>query len=519
FEMRAVEAIGLVKMDLLGNRALTTIGECVSLVRGRHGIDVDVDALPDPDPETAHRLASGDTLNCFQVESPAMRHLLRMLRAQTLDETIAAVALVRPGPAESGMKEAFCRRQRGIEPAVFLHPRLEPVLRATHGVLLYEEDVMCVAAALTGLTLAEGDQLRRAIAAAGSDELLALEHGFVGQSARAGVDADTARSVWRELARFAAYSFCKAHAAGYGALAYQSTYLKTHYPTEYAVGILNHHAGMYPTWVHVEDLRRQGVTFLAPCTRRSAWDTTLETSPTGPAAAAVRIGLSRVFGLAEATGARILEGRTARPYASIADVVDRVRPTLPELESLILAGACDWTGRSRPALLLEARSGAARAASRASATPAFVAPDGADLLPAAAPVLPIPALPEFDLAERVRGEMESTGLWFSGHPLDMTIDPKAKAPTPASELERRCGRRVAVVGMPCASRRVTTRSGATMAFLTLADRSGLAECVLFPDTFRALAHALGGRVVRVEGRVDETLGAIAVTVEKLEQLA
>ncbi|HYM82358.1 MAG TPA: DNA polymerase III subunit alpha, partial [Candidatus Limnocylindria bacterium] len=274
FEMRAVEAIGLVKMDLLGNRALTTIGECVSLVRGRHGIEVDVDALPDPDPETARRLAAGDTLNCFQVESPAMRHLLRMLGARSLDETIAAVALVRPGPAESGMKQAFCRRQRGLEPAVFLHPRLEPVLRATHGVLLYEEDVMCVAAALTGLSLAEGDQLRRAIAAAGSDELLALERGFVGQSARAGVDAETARSVWRELARFAAYAFCKAHAAGYGALAYQSTYLKAHFPTEYAVGILNHHAGMYPTWVHVEDLRRQGVTFLAPCTRRSAWDTT-----------------------------------------------------------------------------------------------------------------------------------------------------------------------------------------------------------------------------------------------------
>src|SRR5262249_1808479 len=148
YEMRAIEAIGLVKMDLLGNRALTTIGDCVELVARRTGERIDVEALPDPEPATAALLERGDTLNCFRLESPAMRNLLRMLRTRTLESTIAAVALVRPGPAESGMKEAYCRRARGLEPAQFLHPRLEPVLRATHGVLLYEEDVLCVAPAL-----------------------------------------------------------------------------------------------------------------------------------------------------------------------------------------------------------------------------------------------------------------------------------------------------------------------------------------------------------------------------------
>src|SRR5215470_14943753 len=214
FEMRAIEAVGLVKMDLLGNRALTTIGECVERVRRNRGVEIDVERLPDPDPATAPALAGGDTLNCFQLESPAMRNLLQMLRARTLDETIAAVALVRPGPAESGMKEAFCRRHRGLEEVAYLHPRLEPVLRGTHGVMLYEEDVMTVAAALTGLTLAEGDQLRRAIAAARDDEeFRSLERGFVAQAERAGVDPGTARAVWRDLTRFAAYAFCKAHAA------------------------------------------------------------------------------------------------------------------------------------------------------------------------------------------------------------------------------------------------------------------------------------------------------------------
>ena len=514
FEMRAIEAVGLVKMDLLGNRALTTIGECVSLVRGTRGIEVDVSLLPDPEPATAARLSTGDTLNCFQLESPAMRHLLRMLEARTLDETIAAVALVRPGPAESGMKEAFCRRHRGLEPPAFLHPRLETVLRGTHGVLLYEEDVMCVAAALTGLSLAEGDQLRRAIAAArGDEEFRSLEAGFVAQAGRAGVDAETARAVWRELARFAAYAFCKAHAAGYGTLAYQCTYLKSHFPTEFAVGIMNHHAGMYPTWVHVEDLRRAGVEFRAPCASCSAWQTTLEVDGLR---SAVRVGLSRAFGLSEATGERIVVARAEHPFRSLADFLDRARPTLPEVESLVHAGALDATGRSRPSLLLEARAGA-RAWSSARATAATQSRSGATALLDTEPVaaVRVPVLPEFDLARRVRGEVQATGLWFSGHPLETLIPAGAqRGAVPAASLPARVGRRVAVVGLPCAYRRVETKSGERMLFMTLADRSGLAECVLFPDAYRTNAQAHRGQVVRVEGRVDESLGAVTLAVER-----
>ncbi len=523
FEMRAIEAVGLVKMDLLGNRALTTIGECVSLVRDHRGIEVSMSRLPDPDPLTAARLSTGDTLNCFQLESPAMRHLLRMLEARTLDETIAAVALVRPGPSESGMKVAFCRRQRGLEPATFLHPRLETVLRGTHGLLLYEEDVMCVAAALTGLSLAEGDLLRRAIAAArGIEEFRSLEAGFVTQAARADVDTGTARAVWRELTRFAAYAFCKAHAAGYGTLAYQCTYLKTHFPTEFAVGILNHHAGMYPTWVHVEDLRRAGVEFRPPCAARSAWQTTYEPGATGggsSCAAAVRVGLSHVFGLAQATGERIVAARADRPFRSLADLIDRVRPTLPEVESLVLAGALDGTGRSRPSLLLEARAGA-----RAWSAPGnrgAAGRGGIGVLLDTEPVatIRVPALPEFDLARRVRGEIEATGLWFSGHPLDTMIPPEtARGAVPAASLPAHAGRRVAVVGLPCAYRRVETKSGERMLFMTLADRSGLAECVLFPDAYRANAAASRGQVVRAEGRVDESLGAVTLAAERAKAL-
>jgi DNA-directed DNA polymerase III PolC len=525
FEMRAIEALGLVKMDLLGNRCLTTLGECVELagrdrVEERGGVAVprSLDDIPEADPPTAARIAAGDTLNCFQLESPAMRHLLRMLDCRTLDETIAAVALVRPGPAESGMKSAYCRRQRGLEPVAHLHPRLEPVLAETHGVLLYEEDVMRVAAALTGLSLAAGDELRRAIGAArGDEEFLALERGFVAQAGRAGVEAEDARRVWRELTRFAAYAFCKAHAAGYGVLGWQSAFLKTHFPSEYAVGVLNHHAGMYPTWVHVEDLRRgrdggAGVAFLPPCVERSSWASTLERD-------AARVGLSRVFGLAETTAARIVRARESRPFASLADFLERVRPTLPEVEMLVLAGALDRLGRSRPTLLLEARVSGPAVARAAPRAPALAAPDGDELAPPPVAPAPVPALPEFDAHVRARGEARATGLWFSAHPLDAPELAAARRDTIAcAELARHVGRRVALVGMTCAFRRVETKRGEPMLFVTIADASGLVEGTLFTRAYRAFSPAARATVVRLEGRVEEALDAITLSVDRVVAL-
>ena len=549
FEMRAVEAIGLVKMDLLGNRAITTIGECVSLARRDAGDIARDDAAPDPDaiaPDdaiAAAAISAGDTLNCFQLESPAMRHLLRMLQAKTLADTVAAVALVRPGPAESGMKEAFCRRRRGLEPVTYPHERLRETLMETEGILLYEEDVMRVAAALCGLPLAEGETLRRAIAhARGDEEFRFLERGFLAQAARAGVGEEDAHKVWCELARFAAYAFCKAHAAGYGQLAWQSAALKCRHPAEWAVGVLNHHAGMYPTWVHVEDLRRgrvpaEGgcgrapVTFLPPCVERSAWDTGMERS-------SVRVGLHRVAGLAHATAERVV---AARPFASLADLVDRARPTPPELDALIMAGALDALAgsadapqggaRTRASMRLEARVHeavftAVPSRARHVANPrasGLLAADGSPLAPAASAPKPggdaLPELPELPLADRVRGEFAATGLWFSAHPLDVFLQRDAMSRcVHASELQHHVGKRITVCGIPCAARRVESKTGGIVLFTTLADHTGLVECVLFPDTYRHWGQHMRGEVVRAEGRVDETLGALTLVIDRAEPL-
>lgn len=536
FEMRAVEAIGLVKMDLLGNRAITTIGECVTLA-SRAAADGVAGAFAPPDPDTiaeddnatARTVTTGDTLHCFQLESPAMRHLLRMLRARTLDDTVAAVALVRPGPAESGMKESFCRRARGLEPIAYPHERLRATLAETHGIMLYEEDVMRVAAALCGLPLAEGETLRRAIAGSRDDEEFRfLERGFLTQAMRTGVDEPSARAVWRDLTRFAGYAFCKAHAAGYGKLGWQAAYFKTHFPAAWGAGVLNHHAGMYPSWVHVEDLRRHGVAFAPPCAQESGWDSTLAPNSLAGAGGTVRVGLHRVTGLSHATGERLLATRGADgEFVSFADFVDRVRPTPPELEALVLAGACDWTRRARAALLLEARIGVALAAragqsmrsARTAAPPALSLADGGSLAGAAAAPKPggeaLPELAEFALAHRVRGEFAATGLWFAAHPL-RALAPEGvrRGAVDAGSLEQHVGRRVSVVGIPCASRRVESKTGGHVLFTTLADESGLAECVLFPRDYPRWGPAMRAEIVRAEGRVDDSLGALTLVVER-----
>ena len=305
-----------------------------------------------------------------------MRHLLRMLDARTLDDTIAAVALVRPGPAESGMKEAFCRRRRGLEPAAYLHPRLEPVLASTHGVLLYEEDVMRVAAALAGLSLAEGDELRRAIGARAHRRGVSLARARLRRprACRAGVDGRAAR---RGVARAHALRGLRVLQGARGRL--RRARLPERVSQDALPGRVRgrRSSTITPACTRPGCTSRtcggSGVVFRAPCVQRSSWDTTLEIDDDGRGARRARRACSASR---EATGERIVAAREPRAVREPRRLHrPRARPTLPELESLVLAGALDWTrahagprccSRRAPAPRVErgARATAARAGAR-----------------------------------------------------------------------------------------------------------------------------------------------------------
>jgi len=412
------------------------------------------------------------------------------------------------------MKDLYVRIQRGLEEPRVIHPRLHSLLAPQKGILLYEEDVMGAVAVLTDSTLGRGDLFRRALAGTRTAaEREPLKRWFVARARKVGLSLEEAEAAWREVARFGAYAFCRAHAAGYGVLAWQAAYLRAHWPAAWAAALCDHHAGMYGQWVHVADLQRHGVRFELPCVQRSLAGASLEgDTVTGP----VRIGLGRVRDLSERTRNAVL---AARPYTSLADFLGRVQPELVEAQRLIEAGAFDWTGRTRASLLLEAET--THAAHRKAE------PEGAFAV-RRAPIA-LPELPEFAPEVLRAREWDALELGVVAHPLaahglwpvdlPASVRPDLPPGDAACTLPSRVGQRVRVTGIMAAARRVPTKQGGRMLFLTLDDGTGLAECTLFPDAYARAQGALtaSGPFTAV-GRVESQHGAVTINVESVEAL-
>jgi len=563
----AVEAIGLVKMDLLGNRALTTIDDCQEILRAE-GIDVDLEGLPEDDPSTAATLRAGRTLGCFQIESPGMRNLLQQTGARTMDDVIQAVALIRPGPAGSGMKDAYIRRFRGLEDPTPPHPRLADVLRDTHGVMLYQEDVMQAASRVAGMDLARADQLRRALQKHRSSDLATLRECFHTGCRTQGIEPAVAAQIWELVANFSSFAFCKAHAVTYGRIAYHVAWLKTHHPAALLIAFLASETGYYPARVYVEEARRLGVPILPPDVNRS--EATFA-SERVDGALGLRIGLGQVKGLSERTLEAILGTRDARgPFLSLPDFLDRTRAHVDETEALVQCGAFDAFDRTRPELLwrlhllktprvrpprgaaLDPQRLAACRATPARRTAEIVRaarartggwtgrgigvgdaelPPGAEatLFPDPGPEAPVlPGLPEPDRESRAKLEFDLLGLCIDAHPSTLfpcraeeRLQARSGAPRPANPIP--CGRlsqfrggRVTLRGWPAATRRVRTEQGQLMRFLTLEDESGLAEVVLFPDVYRRDGRFLAEKgVLLVTGVVEDLYGACTLHAERV----
>jgi DNA polymerase III alpha subunit len=573
-----VEAIGLVKMDLLGNRALTVIDDCTRLLADRD-VEVDLSRFPEDDPRTATLLEHGRTLGCSQVESPGMRNLLKQTGARTTDDVIQSVALIRPGPAGSGMKDAYVRRFRGVEEPTPPHPRLRELLWDTHGVMLYQEDVMQTVVLLSGMDLGQADQLRRALSKRRSKTLERLRGQFFAGCGHEGITAEDARRVWQLVENFASFAFCKAHAVTYGRIAYRTVWLKAHHPAAYMTAFLNSQTGYYATRVYVEEARRLGVAILPPDVNKSLAEFRLEPGRSPDEPAAIRVGLGRVKGLTEGTLERLLDGREVDgPYLSLPDFLARTRARVDETERLIQCGAFDAFDRTRPEMLwrLHLLRGATRRPpkerpgdapldagllaacrmtpeerertnARESAHAANIGwrgkgigVGGLDVAPGASaslfpepetPALALPALPELDLLARGRLEMEILSLTIATHPTalfpapaderlqaarESGHPPRPPREIPCRELDRHRGRRVTLRGWRAASRRVRTVDGRWMRFLTLEDESGVAEAVLFADVYERDGHLLAeeGTLV-VSGRVEDQLGACTLHAERV----
>ncbi len=510
YDLVAVGRLGLVKIDLLGNRCLSELEETFALA-GRPP-PLRLEAITAGDPPTLALIDRAETLGCFQLESPAMRSLLARLPIRRQSDLVAALALIRPGAAAGAAKTAFIRRARGEEAAKIPFPCLADRLTETHGLLLYEEDIMLLLSRTGGISLGEADELRAAIVDSGGDPaaLAALEAGFLRTARRRGAGGtDGARLAWNAAAHFAAYSFNKAHAASFGRLAYLSAYSKAHHPLEFACALLNHHQGFYPLRTLAAEFVRRGLELRAPQVNASAYHSQIEERTT-QGSGALRVGLDRIKTLSLRAAGDLLETRAAHgPFVSLRQLLERVRLSRREIAALLLAGACDGLPPLAAADYPFAHEAALELLRQGG--------KAADLEHLR---VPRPAAEEaertrlYQALVRVRNELRLLEMHLFAHPLAL-LRPEADRAgclQIAAAAGRPTGSRLRLAVLIDAMRRVATGQG-PLQFLTLEDETGLLEAVLLPPTYRRL----GERVVTpgpflVEGKLQRQQGAMHLEV-------
>jgi len=342
-----IEKLGIVKMDLLALPTLTVIEDTLTNIRKGRGIDIDINSIPRDDPESFAMLRDGKTIGTFQLESPAQREMAGRLLPYRFEDIIVSISLVRPGPLKSNMDKVYLPRRHGAEPVAYLHPRLKNALGETLGVILYQEQVLEVAHDLAVMSYAEADGFRRAMTHDRTEEEMEkMRDSFIFSSVKNGVSRKIAEKVFEQLAAFAAYGFCKAHAAAYAILAYQTLWLKCHYPAEFFAAVLsNQPVGYYPPRVLVADVKRAGVRILPPDINSSFDHYTLEDG-------AIRVSLKQLKGMSNEAIRSILSEREKSKFTSLRDFVLRTNVSQPIAENLVRVGAFDSLG-ARHALLLQ----------------------------------------------------------------------------------------------------------------------------------------------------------------------
>lgn len=501
YEMHGIEALGLLKFDFLGLSNLTILRAAVDRIREQRGVEIDLERIPLDDARTFELLASGETTGVFQLESAGMRRYIRELRPTSVYDLAAMVALYRPGPMDN--IPAYIRRKHGQEKVTYLHPLLEPFLERTHGIFVYQEDIMAAATALGGFSGPEADTLGYAIRKKKSSVLRSMKDQFVKQAGERGVRPDTIDAVFKAFEPFERYGFNKAHATTYGLVAYQTAYLKANYTVEYMASVLTaFRDNAEKVAAAVAECRRLGIAVLPPDVHASHLEFTVE----GPA---IRFGLLAVKNVGQGAIESIIAAREGEgPFRSFADFCNRIDLRLVNkrvLESLVKVGALNVFGH--PAQLLVALDDVLAAAQadqreRASGQISFfdLAAEPASL------EAPLPAATEVPVRERLRWEKELLGLYLSDHPLGEVAERIGKFVTAYSgELKDEAldGQRVVVGGVVTGVRTVITKTRSTMAVATLEDLQGAVEVVIFPKLHEQTGPTWQeGAILLVAGRID-----------------
>ena len=517
FPMEDIEALGLLKMDFLGLRTLTVLRDTMELIRQNRGLEVDLAKIPLNDELTYQELQAGHTLGVFQLESSGIRRILVRLKPDKLEDLTALVALYRPGPLGSGMIDDFIKARHGQKPIEYLDPSLEPILRETYGVILYQEQVMRIASEIGGFSLGEADLVRRAMGKKKPEVLAAMRERFINGALAKGLSKEKAATIFDLMEYFSGYGFNKSHSAAYALVSYQTAYFKANYPQEYMAALLTSVMGNSDkVGLYIEECRRMGLPIYPP-------DVNLSMASFTPEGEGIRFGLLSIKNVGIGAIEKIINGRKSGKYHSLFDFCARVSSQLVNkrvAESLIKAGALDCVGLGRKQMLtvldeiLEKTAKRNYGANQLSLLDAF--DDGG-----MEPEPKMSRVEEFSQSELLQMEKEYLGIFISGHPLDQWRQKFLQnGLLPLAELEEEPdGKEVLIGGVVSGWRVITTKNGSQMAGSRIEDWTGSIEVIIFPKLYAEVKDDyFPDRVAVVKGRLERQEEGIKVLASQMRWL-
>ncbi len=496
FDMKKVEQVGLIKFDFLGLKTLTVIDDALALIREGGKTAPDLETLPLDDPATYALLGRGETDGVFQLESSGMKRYLMDLKPSCFEDVIAMLALYRPGPLESGMVSDFILRKHGQNAVEYDHPILEPILRETYGVILYQEQVMRIASDMANYSLGDGDILRRAMGKKDPAVMGKQREKFLKGARENSIPEKTANAIFDLMEKFAGYGFNKSHSAAYALISYQTAYLKAHFPAEFMAALVTSEVSNTDKVIaHLAASRQLGIEVLPPDINRSQKHFCVEDEN-------IRFGLSGIKNVGTGAIETIIEERKKNgPYLSLLDFCQRVnlrKVTKRVLEHLIKSGAMDCLGCARALLMagmdrvVSLAQKSAKDRNKGQLSLMSLVPETTCSLPGLGLETGTLDVPDWEDEERLAFEKESLGFFLSGHPLlpyepeirrrRLTTLLQARDMAPGAEMQAA----VLVTSMKC----INTKKGGRMAFCQVEDLTGTGELTVFPEPFQKYLELL-----------------------------
>ncbi len=518
YEMHAIEDLGLLKMDFLGLKNLTVIEDTLSRIYKIHGESINIDTLPLDDKKTYKSLQQGNTIGVFQLESSGMQRYLRDLKPTHFEDIIAMVALYRPGPME--WIPEYIDRKHSRNKVEYLHPDLKSILEKTYGICVYQEQLMQIAQKMAGFTLAEADTLRKAVGKKIKSLLLEQKAKLIAGMKKRGISEKIADEMWEWILPFARYGFNKSHSACYAMIAYQTAYLKTHYPLEFMSALLTADSGdVERIGFLIAECKKIGIDVLPPDINES-----FRTFSVVPKDGKIRFGLLAVKNVGQNVVEAVVEERKrAGHFLSVADFLGRMAPQIlnkKSLESLIRAGAFDQMAERNQLLVnFDALIEVSRDSERRQQTGQRGLFDANGPGGSTANLILASAKPAGE-KEKLSWEKELLGLYVSGHPLTNYRKSIAKTTIPLSQISHDLtGRLVKIGGIIGGIKKIITRTGKPMLFISLEDESRSIEVIAFPGILeRNPAAFQENKIVLISGRVDNRDGTPKVLADTIEEI-